>query len=290
MPMELPTLDAVSSILRYIREEQHYCFEAVGLWGSAKTLLAVQLAQALERPLLIVTRGRIEAEAVHEDLMSFAGAEQAMHLPAWEVLPTDVMAPSDDIVAERMHTLQRLSEGFQASESRYAAAPVRSLLQCVIRREQLESQTMRLGVGDEYDLEGLAEQLVGLGYSREVMVEQRGQLSVRGGIFDVFPVSAELPYRIEFFGDEIESIRRFEPETQRSIEHTESITILPRSEKALLTSQGQDPENLAVITDYLPADTLIVLDEPMALREEAEQLTEQFGDRPFFLSWDEVEE
>ncbi len=290
MPVQLPRLHYSRTIAETLRSGQAPAVDAVGLWGSSKALIAVQIAETLERPLLLVTKSRIEAESVYEDLATFADPDRCAHLPAWEVLPTDVMDPADDIVAERMYTLQRLAGAMRAGDSNYTVAPVRSLLQYVIGREHLEARSMRLAVGDEFDLEDLTAQLIELGYEREVMVEQRGHISVRGGILDIFPISAELPCRIEFFGDEIESIRRFEPETQRSVDSTTEVTVLPRSEKAMLTAEDEIGHRLAPVTSYLPANTLVVIDEPLAVREEAEQLAEQFGDRPFFMDWETAAE
>jgi transcription-repair coupling factor (superfamily II helicase) len=113
-------------------------------------------------------------------------------------------------------------------------------------------------------------------------------MSVRGGIFDIFPIAGELPYRIEFFGDEIESIRRFEPETQRSVERMDEVQILPRSEKMLLSQLAKDKQGLSPITAYFPKDTIVVFDEPMAIAEEAENISQQFGDSPYYMSWEEA--
>ena len=290
MPVELPLLQNTRHITEALAQRGGpRRVDAVGAWGSGKTILALQAAQVMERPLLVITRGRIEAEHVHEDLVTFAGEDRCSHLPAWEVLPTDVMAPSDDVVAERMHTLKTLARAMETGGPAYAAAPVRSLLQHVVQRERLMGQSKRLAVGEEYELEDLVGALVDLGYNRELMVEDRGVLSVRGGILDIFPISEELPVRIEFFGDEIESIRRFEPETQRSIERIDAVDILPRSEKALLSGAGAGNDQLATVLDYFPENTLVAIEEPLTVRDEALQLAEQFGDRPFFLDWETLE-
>lgn len=275
----LPTLAGIESL----RLAPRACVDIVGPWGSSKALVALQAAG--DRSLLIVTPGRAEAEAVFEDLLTFDEPDRCVHFPAWEVLPTDAMAPADDIVAERMNALMRIYAARAMGRPIRMAAPVRSLMQCVVTPDRLSSQTLLLAVGEEHDLEAIVSRLSDMGYDRELMVEQRGQTSVRGGILDVFPISSELPYRIEFFGDEIESIRRFEPETQRSVGHEQSVTIPPRSEKALLLSR----EALTPLTSHLPNDALIVLDEPLAVREETKKLEAQLGDNPYILPWSAVE-
>ena len=284
----LQEMEVVRRAAALTPKERSHGIEIVGPWGSAKALAAVQLAQAAGASLLYLTAGRIESEAALYDLCAFAGAEHCALLPAWEVLPTDAMQPADDIVAERMTALQHMANALEDGVPIYASVSVRSFLQPVIRRDTLTGETVRIKVGEEYDLEAIVERLVGMGYERELMVEQRGELSVRGGIFDVFPISGELPFRIEFFGDEVESIRRFEPETQRSVDTLERVSILPRSEKELLRDQSKGGAALTALTEYFGKNTLLAIDEPMAVRQEAERLLEQFPDTPYMMPWDEA--
>lgn len=285
MPVGLPRLAVTDAICSAITEGTHVV-EAVGPWGSAKTAIAVQTAQTLGRSLLVITRARTEAEGVFEDLCTFAGEPACALFPAWEVLPNDLMPPADDIMAERMNTLERLANAQRLGQPMYVSLPLDALLQYVPRADHLLGPSVHLCVDEDHDLDDLVGVLVRLGYRRELMVEQRGEISVRGGILDIFPISSELPYRIEFFGDTIESIRRFEPETQRSIEAVKEMHILPRSEKDLLTAHADAPEALAPITAYLPDNALIVLDEPLALLEEADALGRQFAGSRFFMHWD----
>ena len=285
MSCPLPQLEIVKAVTGALREGPGSRLELVGPWGSAKTLIPLQAARALDAPLLVVTAGRIESEEVFEDLATFAGPDRTAQFPAWEVLPMDAISPADDIVAERMHTLRKLAATLDSGEPSYTVLPVRSFLQRVIEPRRLMKQTISLSLGDEVDRDDLLDSLAGMGYHREVMVEKRGEMSVRGCILDVFPISSELPYRIEFFGDEIESIRRFEPETQRSVGETDAFDVLPRSEKTLLFS---DKASLAAITDYIPKNTIVAIDDPMAVLDEAERLGEQFADNPFFMQWEEA--
>jgi transcription-repair coupling factor (superfamily II helicase) len=285
----LPRLGVADAVLEHGAGLARGAIEVVGPWGSAKTLIAVQAAQEENRPVLFVAPGRIEAEGIYDDLTTFAEPAQCAMFPAWEVLPNESMDPADDIVAERMNTLLRISEAVQQQVPMYVVAPVRSLLQGIVQEALLKEGTLGLAVGSEYDLDEVLHKLVELGYEREMMVEQRGQMSLRGGIFDIFPISSELPYRLEFFGDEVESIRRFEPETQRSVEDVTSIQVTPRSEKVLLTRQAND-DVWAYLTDYFPDDTLVVIDEPMAVAETAGNLAEQFSENPAFKTWDGVRE
>jgi len=279
MAVELPQLALMRAVLDGWSPSEPA--EVVGPWGSAKVLVAVQAAAAQGAPLLYVTAGRVDAESAFEDLCTFCGEDRCSLFPAWEVLPTDAMAPADDIVAERMNTLKNLAAGLEHGEARYVVAPLRALLQVVVDRQRLVEDTITLRVGEEHDLESLLMKLIAIGYVRELMVERRGEMSLRGGILDVFPISSELPYRMEFFGDAIESIRRFEPETQRSVGQVDDVRILPRSEKKLLTSGN----TTATLADYLPPSTVIALDEPLAIAEEAAAAEQECGDERFFGNW-----
>ncbi|MFP6616400.1 MAG: DEAD/DEAH box helicase, partial [Candidatus Hydrogenedentota bacterium] len=285
MPVSISSLKVVDEILALPEKKRLAGIEIVGPWASGKTLAAVQLVEGLGKSLLYVTAGRIESEDAHEDMVTFAGDLECIHVPAWEVLPTDTMDPTDDIVAERMNGLNALIKAQESGTPVALSISVRSLLQQVINRENLERDTIDIEAGKEYDLETLAGEFTDLGYSRELMVEQRGDFSIRGGILDIFPISAELPYRVEFFGDEVEAIRFFEPETQRSVEEADVVHVLPRSEKKLLSEQGG---SLSVITDYLTTDIVVAIDEPVAVMKEARNLESQFAESPFMADWDAV--
>ncbi len=287
MAVAIPTFSTVDKIAQQLQRKDTPHVEIVGPWGSGKSLLPLQVAAQLGAPLLFLTAGRLEAEGIHDDLCTFSDEDQAALFPAWEVLPTDTMSPADDIVAERMNTLKRLAAARDSDTPMMAVAPLRALLQYVVNPKRLAEDSMALSVGEEHDLDELLTRFVSMGYSRESMVEHRGDISVRGGIVDVFPISSELPYRIEFFGDEIESIRRFEPETQRSLSQEDSLQILPRSEKALLASKDV-AKQFTALTDYFPKNTIIVLDEPLRLNEMAEELMEQLGASQYHLPWEEA--
>ena len=287
MAVRLPVFNTVDSIAQRLKRNDSPCVEVVGPWGSGKSILPLQVAAAMEAPLLILTAGRLEAEGVHDDLCTFAGEERAALFPAWEVLPSDTMNPADDIVAERMNTLKRLSLAKEDGTPLLTVAPLRSLLQYVVNQKRLAEDSLAVKTGEEYDLDELLARFVGMGYVREPMVEHRGDISLRGGILDVFPISSELPYRIEFFGDEVDSIRSFEPETQRSISNESEVHILPRSEKALLSAKD-DKSRFTALTDYFPKDTIVVLDEPLRLQEMAGELDAQLAGSSHYLTWEDA--
>ena len=281
----LPRLACIEKVTRCLAGSHPCIIDIEGPWGAAKSLVAAQLAETVHAPLLVVTPGRIDSEAAYDDFVTWLGPHRCLLLPAWEVLPHEMMDPADDIIAERFDTFIRLAEAAQNAVSLCVVAPVRALLQLIVPPDDLMGQSLRLAVGEEHDLESLLERLTDMGYERDVMVEQRGQISVRGGILDIFPTAAELPYRLEFFGDTVESIRRFEPETQRSVAGLDAILVSPRSEKHLIERHA---DRLVDISAYLPPDTLAVLDEPLAVKEEAEKALRHARDDSFLMPWDRL--
>lgn len=285
--MNLSEITCIKPIVKAIQNHPRAEIELAGGWGASKTLAALQTVQHLDRALLIIAPTRIDAEAIFDDLATFAGEEHCLMFPAWEVLPDDTMSPADDIVAERMNALERLNDVRDAKTPIYVVAPVRSFMQHVIARKQLRDNSMRITCGETAPMEDVIEKLIRLGYTREPMVEQRGEFSVRGGILDIFPISAELPFRIEYFDDDIESMRLFEPETQRSVTRVESMRVPPRSEKAGL-NRSQKERALETLASYLPGNTIVALDEPLAIAEQAARVASQCADSPFFMDWEKA--
>jgi transcription-repair coupling factor (superfamily II helicase) len=300
MLLRLPVLSCLEKVRHAVSVPPHAA-EVVGTWGAAKAVLAAQLAEALGRPLLYVTAHRAAAEEAYEDLATLCGESSVCHFPAWEVLPHEVMNPADDVVAERFHTLWRLIAPVSPDQTAqtppvpqtvapipHVVLPVRALLQKLPSVEEMRGRYTYLRVGDEFPIDALAERLVEMGYEREVMVEARGTFSIRGGIVDVFPVSAELPYRLEFFGDEIESIRLFEPETQRSVRAESSIAILPRHEKQWLQDALRKNRKLGSILEYFSRAPIVVFDEPLDIAHEAQAPAFPEEAKPYLYRYDEI--
>ena len=167
------------------------------------------------RPVLVVTSTFREAEAVTAALNSLVGEDQVAYYPAWETLPHERLSPRSDTVGRRLAVLRRLAAKSDQPPPRIIVAPVRSVLQPQVKG-LADLTPVRLAVGDEYDLDQLARDLVNAAYIRVDLVERRGEFAVRGGIVDVFPPTEEHPVRIDFFGDEIEEIRYFTVADQRS--------------------------------------------------------------------------
>jgi transcription-repair coupling factor (superfamily II helicase) len=175
--------------------------------GHPYVLAAV--AEAVEAPVLVVTPGPREAEALAAAGGAFLGPERVAVFPAWEALPSEGISPGPEVVARRTEGAHRLAG---SKGSFLIVAPVAAALQRIV--PTLGRPPKAVQAGDALAPDALVESLVARGYRRADLVVHRGELAVRGGIVDVFPGTASRPVRIEFYGDEVERVREFSPATQ----------------------------------------------------------------------------
>ena len=173
------------------------------------------VATALDAPVLAVAPGPREADALAADLEAFLGTERVALLPAWEALPYEGISPAPEIAARRARGGRRPCERQRVPF--VLVAPALAAMQGLIPTLGL-TPALQLVAGLELPPDALAERLVELGYSRADVVEHRGEFAVRGGVVDVFPGTARRPVRLDYWGDEVESIREFVPSTQLSTE------------------------------------------------------------------------
>ena len=178
------------------------------------------LATALDLPVLAVTPGPHEAEALVADVEAFLPGS-AVLLPAWEAFPYELLSPTPEIAARRAAAVRRLRE---ASGPLVVVAPAVAAAQGIAPSTGTAAP-LEVATGDEAAPDTLADRLVVLGYERADVVQRRGEFAVRGGVLDVFPADARRPVRLEFWGDEIESIRVFVPSSQLSSERVERATV-----------------------------------------------------------------
>lgn len=197
------------------------------LYGAAPAL-AIAEAAAADRPLLVVCSSaqaveRLEAELnfllEHDELPVFA-------FPEWETLPYDIFSPHQDIISRRLATLNRL-EGLQRG---IVVAAAGALLNRLAPRTWLDGARFVMDRGETLDIEALRARLQAAGYNCVSQVMEHGEFAVRGSLLDIFPMGSPLPFRIDLFDDEIDSIRSFDPETQLSKEKLENIRLLPARE------------------------------------------------------------
>ena len=188
------------------------------------------------RPVLVVTSTYREAEDVTTALSSLLGSDLVAYYPAWETLPHERLSPRSDTVGRRLAVLRRLAGHSDEPPPRIIVAPIRSVLQPQVQG-LADLKPVRLAVGEDYDLDQLAADLVGAAYVRVDLVERRGEFAVRGGIVDVFPPTEEHPVRIDFFADQIEEIRYFTVADQRSSSATLPDVVASPCRELLLTEQ-----------------------------------------------------
>jgi transcription-repair coupling factor (superfamily II helicase) len=234
-------------------------FTAAKLWGAADAFLLAALSRDLP-PALVVCADEEGAEDLARDLRIFLADEDAARV--FRPAGGDGDAPTvadPSALAGRLSLLQRLLDG---QPPRFLVAPVAAALEPVVPPARLAAARRRIAVGDRIDLPVFAGELAAAGFARVPMVEAPGEFSVRGGILDVFPRSREAPYRLELFGDEVDSIRQFEPANQRSVELADSflLTLLPVEELCRRDAA-------AAVTDYLPEGYLLAISEEMRIRE-----------------------
>ena len=216
--------------------------------------------------------------------------------PAWEILPHENKLPHAEVISDRLQTLVALSQPeseISNFQSKIIVASVTALLQKTFPPGEIQERTRALERGSKIAPRDLIEFLEEQGYEPEAQVSQKGEITLRGGILDVFPPTSPWPVRLEFFGDELESLRYFDPLTQISREEIISITLPPAGELGILKHLLQNPEprtqnliKLATLLDYLPREAVFLLCEPEPLAAQADEYGSQIpAANPFFISW-----
>ena len=201
---------------------------------SMRAPVVASIASAHDRPLLVITATRREADAVRDDLAAWLPEAQVLDLPAWETLPHERLSPSAETVGRRGATLRAVAER-QPGTPMVIVASVRAALQPVADN-LLSVDPVELVAGARgIDLAALSRRLVDLAYARVDMVTRRGEFAVRGGIVDVFAPAEDYPVRIELFGDEVDQMRWFHVADQRSDAEPIDRVVLPPSREMLLT-------------------------------------------------------
>ncbi|MEX0731122.1 MAG: transcription-repair coupling factor [Aquisalimonadaceae bacterium] len=212
----------------YPRKPGHTLYWS-GLAGSLSALALWQTAVSRDAgPVLAITAGSQEAYQLETELRFYAGDRQdeILVFPDWETLPYDVFSPHQDIVSRRLATLYRLPE----MRSGILIVPVGTLIQRLAPRSFLDATALVLRRGDNLALEPMRHKLEQAGYRCVPEVADHGEFAVRGALLDLFPMGSNTPYRIDLFDDEVETIRVFDPETQRSTDQVDDIRLLPGRE------------------------------------------------------------
>ncbi|HZV53726.1 MAG TPA: CarD family transcriptional regulator, partial [Rhodocyclaceae bacterium] len=195
------------------------------LAGSADALAIAQLASA-GRLLAVVAASPLDAQRLSEEVAWFAPELRVHLLPDWETLPYDSFSPHHDLISERLATLHAVSRG----ECEVLIVAAATALARMAPPSHLVGHTFFLKKGDKLDLDKLRGQLTLAGYQPMTQVVAAGEYSVRGGLIDLFPMGSALPYRIELFDDEVETLRTFDVDSQRTLYPVPEIRLLPARE------------------------------------------------------------
>ncbi len=251
-----------------------------GVWGSSGPAIAAALARLTGRCLLLLAGHIDAADAAADDIEVFTGRGVQI-FPAWEVdVGSDHL--NEEVTGERLRVCNILAEAPEARSepADIIVAPIMALLQSVPSPSALEAGRIELADGQEHDIESLEAWLVDAGFERVEQVDQGGEFARRGGIVDIFPLGTTQPVRIEFFGDVIESIRRFDLDSQRSTDQLGRVIVSGVS-SGLEGGNGDNGNNgesgspapgATSLLSYLPRDAIICMTEPAETVELARQL------------------
>ncbi|HEY4215375.1 MAG TPA: transcription-repair coupling factor [Steroidobacteraceae bacterium] len=286
------------------------------LYGSAAALALADATRGDQRLYVVISDAARELERLTAELRFFAGDRlPLLTLPDWEVLPYDLFSPHPDIISERLLTLFELPRVKQGC----LIVAADTLMQRLPPRHYVQGRAFELAVKEPLELEPFRARLIEAGYASVSQVASPGEFAVRGSLFDVYPMGSEAPLRIDLFDNEVEAIRRFDPETQRSLDSLERVRLLPAREVPLDAeavkdfrrrwrtrfdgdptrssvyrgvSDGLAPagiefylplfyEETATLLDYLPPNAVIVQDAalPGTLEHSWEQIGARYEDR-----------
>ena len=274
--------------------------------GNASAI-ALAIAEGLEKdtPVLVLTSTPQATQQLHAALSFFMGeqASQILQFPDYETLAYDFFSPGEELISDRLKTLFRLGMG----EPSVCLASIATMMQRLAPPEFVVGGSLSLNVGGTFNMDLKRRQLGDAGYRHTETVTEHGQFAIRGSLLDVFPMGQELPLRIDLFDDEVESIRRFDPDTQLTVEKIEEVEILPGREFGLTredinrfknnwyerfdgdasqsqvfqaVSKGFSPqgvesylplfhEEMATLFDYIAENCLLILDPDIASAAES---------------------
>ena len=253
-----PNVEAISGLLKNPSVRTLFCG---GLCASAASLFSSVLVQRGEFPFVFILGDLEEAGYFYHDLTQVLGTEKVLFFPS--SFRRAIKYGQKDAANEILRTevLSRLQKG---EEGLCVVTYPDALAEKVVSRKELGDKTLKLHTGENVDTNFITEVLRSYGFEYVDYVYEPGQYAVRGSIIDVFSFSSEFPYRIDFFGDEVESIRTFEVETQLSKERKDSIVIVPDLSRSL--EQG-DASDMVSFLDFLSANTVLAMRDLLWLRE-----------------------
>ena len=249
-----------------------------GLSGAQKHAVFAAAYEEAPRPFVILVHDKEALEAWRENLSFLLPGRSVVELPAADMVTFQTAAKSLELTAKRMDVLGRLIR----KEPTVVLALPTAAAQKGMSKRAFERLSLRLSVGEEIGRDALLRRLTELGYEHAPEVECVGEFSVRGGIVDVFPVNATLPVRVEFFGDEVDSLRDFEPETKRSVRNLTQVSVLP-------LANADAAESSSAFFSYMADGGTVLFDEPTRFRETLLRVAKEDPEaKKSVFSWEEL--
>lgn len=240
-----------------LQNQDHLLIEE--LWNAPKALVAALAQLATGKHVLILTGASQEEIRLFHDFSLFTD-RPIVDFPSWETLPSENISPSPDIVGERYQVLKAIQS---SSQPHIILSGLQACLQKLIHPNTFKDLYLSLKPGENPPFDQLIEKLLAMGYQRKAIAADKGEFAVRGGLIDLFPVSSPDPYRLEFWGDDLESIRIYDPIGQKSIRPIDYIEISPAQELELLNQHTSHSS----ILDYLGPHTIVIFDDLLALED-----------------------
>ena len=288
---DLAKIPAAQSFARRLEAGGAQTFSDIA--ASAQPFFAALLQKLFPlKSIVIVTENLKAQESFQQDLETWlpqlpSANSHLLFYPAWEILPHEDKLPHADVISDRLQTLVSLSDNskLKTQNPKLIVTSVTALLQKTFPPGEIQERTRTFERGSKIAPLDLIEFLEEQGYEPEAQVSQRGEIALRGGIVDIFPPTSPWPVRLDFFGDELESLREFDPLTQVSRGEIASVTLPPAGELGIL-KQRQNQKPLATLLDYLPRETVFLLCDADSLAVHADSYEQQVpkGD-VFFISW-----
>ena len=229
-----------TSIIRKINNKENNKLSITGLTDSSKAWMVYGITENTNKSSIVVCSNIFQANKFIQDLKFYSSDTEIIYLPARPLQYYDIEAESKDISNQRMYAIERILSG----KKNIVVTTIDALLVKMFPNARYRGEEFSIKVGDNIQINSVVEKLVKFGFERTENVEGKGQFAVRGGIIDVFCINNDLPFRIEFFGDEVDSIRTFDQITQRSIDTVKKIDMSQVSENYVTKEKVE-----AVITE-----------------------------------------
>ncbi len=279
-----------------------------GLKTSARSFFISALREETNNSYLIITDTQENALQIYQDLTTFLDwfpdkSKNIFLFPSFDILPYEDITPDPQIIEQRINILKQLSlkNENRVKNKIILITDIKALLPKLVSPQTFQDISRELKIGDVLKKEDFLKTLLDQNYQSVEVVEKKGEFSTRGGIIDFFPITSENPLRLELYGDQIESIRYFNINTQRSMLKISNYTLLPSRELIPITSTNY---HYCTLFDYLPKDLIVILNEPELIEEKADKFQEELNDiyerlerkeresffspSSYFITWQEV--